>query len=167
MTAANSEMQRIEASWNQLVELVNQVQDAGGLMEVGADGWAVKDHLAHVAAWEHSLLALIEGRDRPSGMGLTEPLEEIDAVNEAIRKLHAGDTPVEALGYFRDSHVQLTAALENMSDDDLQKPYSHYQPADPDEKRPVVTWVGGNTYEHYAEHIEWINQLLSESSASR
>jgi hypothetical protein len=31
----------------------------------------------------------------------------------------------------------------------------------------VVNWVGGNTYEHYAEHIEWINQLLSESSASR
>jgi uncharacterized damage-inducible protein DinB len=167
MTASNTEMQRIEASWTQLVELVNQVQDAGGLMEAGADGWAVKDHIAHVAAWEHSLLALIEGRDRPSGMGLTEPLEEIDAVNEAIRKLHAGDTPVEALRYFRDSHAQLTARLEKMSDDDLQKPYSHYQPADPDERRPVVNWVGGNTYEHYAEHIEWINQLLSESSASR
>ncbi|HEV2027406.1 MAG TPA: DinB family protein [Candidatus Dormibacteraeota bacterium] len=167
MTTPNSEMVRVEASWNQLVELVNQVQDAGGLTRVGADGWTVKDHLAHVAAWEQSLLALIEGRDRSSGMGLTEPLEEIDAVNEAIRKLHAGDTPEEALGYFRDSHTRLTAELEKLSHADLQKPYSDYQPADPDEKRPVINWVGGNTYEHYAEHIAWINQLLSESSAAR
>jgi hypothetical protein len=28
-------------------------------------------------------------------------------------------------------------------------------------------WVGGNTYEHYAEHVDWINQLISESSAAR
>jgi hypothetical protein len=167
MTAANSEMPRIEASWNQLVDLVNQVQDAGGLTQVGAGGWTVKDHLAHVAAWEHSLLALIEGRDRPSAMGLTEPTEELDTVNEAVRKLHESDSPEEALGYFRDSHAQLIAELAKLSDADLQKPYSNYQPSDPDEKRPVVGWVGGNTYEHYAEHIAWINQLLSESSASR
>jgi hypothetical protein len=167
MTIPNSEMPRIEASWNQLVELVNQVQDAGGLTRVGADGWSVKDHLAHVGAWEHSLLALIEGRDRPSGMGLTEELEQLDAVNEAVRKLHESDTPEEALGYFRDSHAQLMNALSKLSDADLQKPYSHYQPSDPEEKRPAVGWVSGNTYEHYAEHIAWINQLLSESSAAR
>jgi len=160
-------MQRIESSWNVLVALVGQIQDAGGLTKVGADGWTVKDHLAHIAAWEHSLLALIEGRDRSLGMGLTEPLEGIDAINEAVRKLHESDTAEEALGYFRASHLQLVTALDKLSDGDLQKPYSHYQPSDPDEERPVIGWVGGNTYEHYAEHIAWINQLIRESSASR
>jgi uncharacterized damage-inducible protein DinB len=163
----NAEMPRIEAAWNKLVELVNQVEDAAGLNRVGADGWTVKDHLAHVAAWEHSLLALIEGRDRSGAMGLNEPLEEIDAINEAIRKLHATDTGDEALGYFRDSHAQLMAAIGKLDDADLEKPYSHYQLADPDEKRPVVGWVAGNTYEHYAEHVGWINQLLSEASDAR
>jgi hypothetical protein len=160
-------MQRIESSWNELVELVGQIQDAGGLTKVGADGWTVKDHLAHIAAWEHSLLALIEGRDRSLGMGLPEPLEGIDPINEAIRKLHETDTAEEALEYFRASHLQLITALEKLSDADLQKPYSHYQPSEPDEERPVVGWVGGNTYEHYAEHIAWINQLISESSPAR
>ena len=160
-------MQRIESSWNVLVALVGQIQDAGGLTKVGADGWTVKDHLAHIAAWEHSLLALIEGRDRSLGMGLTEPLEGIDAINEAVRKLHESDTAEEALGYFRASHLQLVTALDKLSDGDLQKPYSHYQPSDPDEERPVIGWVGGNTYEHYAEHIAWINQLISESSPAR
>jgi uncharacterized protein (TIGR03083 family) len=160
-------MQPIETTWNQLIELVNQVEDAGGLTRAGADGWTVKDHLAHIAAWEHSLLALIEGHDREKAMGLSEAVEGIENVNEAIRKLHETDTPEEALAYFRDSHARLVAALGKLSDSDLQKPYSHYQPADPDENRPVVGWVAGNTYEHYAEHIGWMNQLLSESSAAR
>jgi uncharacterized damage-inducible protein DinB len=162
----NSELARIDAGWTELVELVNQVQEAGGLTRVGADGWTVKDHLAHLAAWEHSLLALIEGHDRSAAMGLKDPLEGIDNVNEAVRKLHEKDTADEALGYFRDSHSQLVAALEKLSDTDLQKPYSHYQPSDPQQTRPVADWVGGNTYEHYAEHVGWINQLLSESSAA-
>ena len=33
--------------------------------------------------------------------------------------------------------------------------------------RPAVDWVAGNTWEHYAEHIAWINQLVRDSSASR
>ena len=163
----NAEISRIEAGWKRLGELVNQVEDAAGLNKVGADGWTVKDHLAHVAAWEHSLLALIEGHDRERAMGLSGAVEGMDNVNEAIRKLHQTDTPDEALDYFRDSHARLVSALGKLSDADLQKPYSHYQPADPDEKGPVVGWVAGNTYEHYAEHIDWINQLLSESSAAR
>jgi hypothetical protein len=155
-------MARIEAGWKELGELVNQVEDAAGLNKVGADGWTVKDHLAHLAAWEHSLLALIEGRDRSGAMGLNEPSEEIDVINEAIRKLHATDTADEALGYFRDSHAQLMAALGKLDDADLEKPYSHYQPGDPDEKRPVVGWVAGNTYEHYAEHTNWIRTTFSD-----
>jgi len=161
-------MQWIETAWNELVELVNQVHEAGGLTQVGSDGWSIKDHLAHIGAWEHSLLALIEGRDRLAGMGVSEPVEEnTDAVNEAVRKLHENDTADEALGYFRDSHAQLAAALVKLSDADLEQPYSHYQPSDPEQKSPVVNWVAGNTYEHYAEHIAWINQLINESSAAR
>jgi hypothetical protein len=59
------------------------------------------------------------------------------------------------------------AAVGKLSDADLQKPYSHNQPSDPDEKRPVIVWVVGNTYEHYPDHIGWINQLISSSSAAR
>src|SRR5260370_13002097 len=119
-------MARIEAGWKQLGELVNQVEDAAGLNKVGADGWTVKDHLAHVAAWEHSLLALLEGRDRAGAMGLSEPLEEIDSINEAIRKLHATDTAEEALGYFRYSHSQLMPTIANPDETTLDTPDTHY-----------------------------------------
>ena len=72
---------------------------------------------------------------------------------------------------------ELTALVESLgpagltlSDADLQRPYNQYQPNDPREasdNRPVVDWVSGNTWEHYAEHISWINQLVKDSSASR
>jgi uncharacterized damage-inducible protein DinB len=168
MSRSNVEMERIEASWKDLAELFDQLQDADGLNRTGKDGWTVKDHLVHVAAWEHSLLGLIEGRNRLEAMGVHEQVDQdTDAINDAVRKLHQSDTAEEALGYFRESHLQLTAALGKLSDADLQKPYSHYQPGDPSQMRPVVDWVAGNTYEHYAEHIGWINHLISESSAPR
>ena len=89
-------------------------------------------------------------------MGIHTPSEGTEAINQALWKMHQGETPEQALEYFRETHAQLMAALGKLSDADLQKPYSHYQPSDPEETRPVIGWVAGNTYEHYAEHIGWI-----------
>ena len=175
-------IEQIDASWNDLFEAVMKL-GPGGLMLAGADGWTVKDHLAHVAAWEHSLIGLIEGRDRLSAMGVVRPVEKetiaiyvyaaegvrdsTDVINAAVQKLHSNETPEQVLRYFRESHATLITALGKLSDMDLKKPYGHYQPNDAEVTQPVSDWVAGNTYEHYAEHIGWINQLKSESSAAR
>ena len=158
----NSEVSRVDSAWNELSALIEKL-GPDRLMAKAGDGWTVKDHVAHIGAWEHSLRGLIEGEDRLKAMGVHESLEEnTDVVNDAVFKLHEHETSAETLEYFRDSHAQLMAILDKLSDADLAKPYSHYQPSDPDEKRPVRGWVAGNTYEHYAEHVEWINQLLSQ-----
>jgi hypothetical protein len=162
----NGQIKRIESSWRELVELVDQL-GPDGLGMTGADGWKVQDHLVHVAAWEHSLLGLIEGRDRKTTMGVPEQADDTDSINDAVWKLHRNETSEQALKYFRESHAQLMTALGKLTDADLQKPYNHYQPGDADQTRPVIDWVGGNTWEHYAEHISWLNQLISESSAAR
>jgi hypothetical protein len=160
-------MSRIDAAWAELSDLVAKL-GPDGLMARAGDRWTVKDHLAHIGAWEHSLRGLIEGQDRLAAMGVREPVEEnTDAVNDEVFKLHEHETAEQALKYFRDSHAQLMTALGKLTDADLDKPYSHYQPSDPEENRPVKGWVAGNTYEHYAEHIDWINQLIKESSAAR
>jgi hypothetical protein len=169
VTGSNSEVARIEAAWNELVGLVDGL-GPGGLTLTGAGGWAVKDHLAHIAAWEHSLLALVEKRDRAQAMGLREPVGDTDAINHSLWELHRKQTPDEALAYFRDTHQRLTHALGRLTDADLQLPYNDYQPdapRDAADNRPVGDWVAGNTYEHYAEHTGWLNQLIKESSAAR
>lgn len=169
MSGSNSEVARIETSWTGLVSLVDDLGPAG-LTLTGADGWAVKDHLAHIAAWEHSLLALVEKRDRVEAMGLQEPAGDTDAINRSLWELHRNQTPDEAVAYFHDTHARLMRALGKLSDADLQLPYNHYQPhapRDAADNRPVGDWVAGNTYEHYAEHTGWLNQLIKESSAAR
>jgi len=169
MSAANSVMEPIEESWNQL----NAAIDALGpeaLNTTGPDGWAVKDHLAHLAAWEASLIGLLEGADRARAMGITaEGDEETDELNDAIWGIHRQKTADQALAYFRQTHEELLRVLGKLSDEDLQRPYNDYQPNDPrapDDNRPALEWVAGNTWEHYDEHREWIDQLVRDSRAA-
>ena len=153
----NAVMERIDVSWRQLIELVGGMDDMT-LRAPGPDGWAIKDHLAHVAAWEQSLLALLTGRDRLGAIGVPSTEEDIDKVNDAVFKAHRRQSVEEVRRYSTDSHTQLMAALRELSDADLQRPYSFYQPGDPDEMRPVIGWVAGDTYDHYPEHIGWIKE---------
>ncbi len=166
---SNSVVAPIEKGWAELDGLIYAL-GPHGLTITGPDGWAVKDHLVHIAAWERSLLALLDGTDRRTAMGVPEGPEETDALNAAVWSLHRTKTSEEAVRYYRDAHHALMLVLGSMTDADLQLSYNHYQPNDPrsaDDDRPVIGWVAGNTYDHYAEHIGWIDQLIRESSAPR
>ncbi len=161
MSVANSAVERVEAGWRELSESVAAL-GPDGLELKGPDGWAVKDHLVHVGAWEHSLLALLQGRDRLTAMGVPGVDWDTDAINQMIWERHHADPPQRSLEYFRDAHDSLIAALSNLSDADLQRPYNEYQPRAPlgeAGRRPAADWVAGNTWEHYAEHREWISAL--------
>ena len=82
----NAEMERIDAAWKQLSDLVAKL-GPDGLVAKARDGWAVKDHLAHIGAWEHSLRGLVEGQDRLEAMGVHEPVEEnTDVVRLSLRQ---------------------------------------------------------------------------------
>jgi hypothetical protein len=169
VTQPNGVVEPIERSWTELNRLVDSLGPTG-LTLSGADGWQVKDHLVHIAAWEHSLLALLEGADRHQAMGVGRDVDETDAINAAVWAMHRNKTPEQALDYFHQTHALLLKLLRTMSDEDLRLPYNHYQPnepRDPGDNRPALDWVAGNTYEHYAEHIDWINQLVKDSSAAR
>jgi len=156
---------RIDASWTKLGETVDRLGPAG-LTITGADGWAVKDHLVHIGAWELLLLGLLEGRERNEAMGISVADDaSTDVVNDAVWQLHRHETPEQAMDYFRAAHEQLEAGLARLKPGDLERPYSYYRPATADRDgtdRPVMEWVAGNTYEHYAEHIAWIGDLAAK-----
>ncbi|HET9780203.1 MAG TPA: ClbS/DfsB family four-helix bundle protein [Candidatus Dormibacteraeota bacterium] len=166
----NNVIDPIEKSWRQLDGLVESL-GPNGLTLTGSDGWAVKDHLVHVAAWEQSVIALFESRDRLTAMGVPEQrFGETDAINAAVWSRHRHEPVQESLRYFHDTHEHLMTILNGLTDADLQRPYRHYQPQGESfegDNRPALDWVAGNTYEHYAEHIDWINQLVRDSSAAR
>jgi hypothetical protein len=158
MTEPNQEIEPIERGWSELSALVESL-GPGGLEKTGDGEWAVKDHLVHIAAWELSLLALLDGHDRKKAMGVPNASDETDDINEAVWLLHRNETQEQVLAFSRETHAALLRRLREMTDADLRRSYNHYQPndpRDPGDDRPVIDWVGGNTYEHYKEHIGWI-----------
>lgn len=152
---------KIDSSWYELVAVVSDI-DRRALGLLRRDGWSIKDHLVHLAAWELSLLAVIQGRSTSEAMGIgaIEP-PEIDDINDLVWELHRDDSVEDAIQYSWDSHERLRSALGKLSSDDLLLPYSHYQPSQPDRHQPLVEWVGPETFEHYAEHRAWIVEMLS------
>ncbi len=137
------------------------------LTRPGADGWSAKDHLAHLSAWQWSLIALLEGRNRPAALGVEDVTQKEESGFEEINALlheRTKDQPLDrVLAEFRQSRQDLLAVLDRLSDEDLSKPYSHYQPNDPPyNPDSVVGWIVGNTYGHEEEHLEWFAGLLRE-----
>ena len=154
----------IDRAWSALQDAIAGADDPQ-LVATGPDGWSVKDHLAHLAAWQQSLLALLEGRPRHAAMGIDTPTWETGdeaAINAALYEHHRDRPLPDVLEFSRRSHEQVLAALAPLTDLDLLRPYSHYQPDDPPfNPDPVVGWIAGNTYEHVEEHLAVIHRLLA------
>lgn len=158
-------MSEIESSWPQLNDAIEQLTEAQMTELKDAEGWSVKDHLTHIAAWERSMVYLFQGRPRHEGLGVDEPLYlngNDDEINAVVQRRCAHLTPAEALAEMRGVHDQLMRLIEPMSDEDLQKPYSHYLPDEPgeDDGTPILARVYGNSAGHFKEHLGWIQSLV-------
>ena len=130
-------------------------------------GWTIKDHIAHVAAWERSVVALLQGRNRFEGLGIDETLSlshDYDQINAVIQAQNR-DTPFnEVLDEFEAVHADLMGLLAPLTDEDLQKPTRHYLPtgARGASDTPVIRVIYSNTTGHYDEHLEWIETLVNQ-----
>jgi hypothetical protein len=140
------------------------------LTSPGKDGWSIKDHLMHIAVWEQGIVALLNKQSRYAAMGLSRDEWRIEypdfdnKTNALIHERTKSRTLAEVRAAFHDSHQQMLDVLARLTEDDLLKPYSHYAPDEPDDgdKRPAFAWIAGNTYGHYAEHREWIQELIDK-----
>ena len=152
---------KIEKGWHELDGLVRGLDSEGLSLHRAPDGWAVKDHLVHVAAWEHWLLALFEHRDKLAAMGAEAAAKEIDSINDVVYAKHRDDSADEALGYFRESHEKLMEVLRRQPAEEFERPYRTFFDAGAEtDEQPVLVAVAANTYEHYAEHVGWIREQL-------
>jgi hypothetical protein len=158
---ASEVVARVESGWHELDGLARGLDAEGLSLPRSPDGWAVKDHLVHVAAWEHWLLALFERRDKLAAMGAASATKEIDSVNDIVYNNHRDDSVDEALGYFRESHERLMEALRRQSTEDFERPYkTFFDAGEESDEQPVLVAVAANTYDHYAEHVGWIKEQL-------
>jgi hypothetical protein len=158
-------LEKIQASRRELEETIQDL-DEFQLLRPGAEGWSVKDHLAHIAAWEGGIVALLRRQPRLEAMGVDQATVKgmtTDELNDQIYQQHAGLSLEEALDLFHSTHSRMMEILDSLSEEDLYLPYAAYVPDGSDSRAdPVIYWIVGNTWEHFDEHLGYIRSIAAE-----
>ena len=160
--------QAVCAAHGDLERVLNQLTDEQ-LTAPGVDGWTVKDHLAHVTAWEQGLAALLQKKSRYAAMGLTSDEWsnlDMNGMNASIFERNKARSLADVRTAFHNSYQQLLETLNHLEDSDLLKPYSHYDPSErgEDAGKPILNWIEGDTYGHYAVHSGWIQKMIDRAN---
>ncbi len=152
-------MARVGREWKALMEAISGLSERK-MTVAGKGSWSIKDHLAHLAAWERFLCThYLRNRPAHEVMGIDEAgfraLDE-NGIN-AILYQRNKDRPVDQiLAELHDTHRQVLEDLGRMSFEEMMSPRA----TDP-QRRPLIVWITGNTYEHYREHRESIEKMAS------
>jgi hypothetical protein len=155
----------IEPAWVTLNAKLDRLTDRQKTTIKDEQGWTVKDHLIHLAAWERSVVFFLQGRPRYAGLGVDHALYKngtFDDINGAIFQQHKEMPLSEAMAQFHDVHRQLTELLQPLTDTDLLKPYREYLPEELGDDRLAIDVIYGNTTDHFREHLDWIETLVGK-----
>lgn len=132
----------------------------------GVEGsWSVKDILAHISDWERRSVQWIqeslrgEVPQRPAP-GMT--WDDLDGLNEQIYLSNKDRALDEVLADFQHSYQRLLQTVEALTEEDLIDPQRFAWRAG----HPLWNLVAANTWEHYQEHAESINQWLKQNEKS-
>ncbi|HEX5418050.1 MAG TPA: ClbS/DfsB family four-helix bundle protein [Chloroflexota bacterium] len=158
--------EKIASSWARLQSLVDG-KDEDGLQAPLANGWSIKDHLAHVAAWEKVLIARLERQDFYAAIGVSRAEvkaveastggSRVDAINAVVQRQSHDRSLADVLADARATHARALAALAPLTDFDLLRTNRTFVPNAPSDDA-IVEWILGNTAHHYDEHSEWIEK---------
>lgn len=158
-------MKRIHQSFAELEDTIRSLDEAQ-LSRPGPSGWAIKDHLTHLATWELGIAELLQRRSRFAAMQVQDAFDQgksEDEINDLIFRRHAGKPAAEAKQMFHDAHTSLLQAIEPLSDEDLTQPYASYLPeGNQGPQKPVWYWIVGNTNGHFDEHRAYIHNYFNK-----
>ncbi len=149
--------ERVHSSRAALESRIEELGEAG-FESAMANGWTLRTHMVHLAAWEASLAGILRQERRGPAMGLEPALFDgdwqVDAINEALIERHKELSEEEVRTWFARAHEETLAMLQTLIDSDLQRPFNSYQsfPGAPDDAA-IVKWIAGDTYEHFEEHL--------------
>ncbi|MEJ2748760.1 MAG: ClbS/DfsB family four-helix bundle protein [Anaerolineae bacterium] len=158
----------IERAWTTLTTAIDHLTEDQLTIPQDAQGWTAKDHLIHLIAWERSVIFPLRGQTRYEGLGVTASVyfnDNFDEINDVIYQQHKHLSLVDTLAQLHDTHQQLLALLQPLSDNDLNKPFHHYLPDESEDgdEPPIIDVIYGNTADHFVEHLNWIETLVGSA----
>jgi len=151
-------LERIQQGYDRLNLLIESLDDET-LARPSQTGWAIKDHLVHIAVWEAFATSLLL-RERlaeadPVWQGQDQGLDE-SGENELIYRAYQHLSAWEARVKLAQQHLQTVEVVGKLSDEDLYRPYADNVPQAAGMQQAIIGWIIGNTYEHYEEHREYL-----------
>jgi hypothetical protein len=152
---------RIRNHYQRVQALVDMLTEAELLTPL-AD-WSVKDHLAHLAAWQGAALAALDGKLMHEGLGLPQPpadRRDWDSINATLHGIWLAVSPAETKDSLRSGHEALIAALEQTPETGL---HAAYRDREAPEGVTIMDVVAANSYEHFLEHETWIREQLEQA----
>lgn len=159
-------LEEIESSWTRLMTVMSAASEGQKTGATDPQGWTLLDHMAHVTAWERSVLFPLQGKRRHEALRISEEeyKQDIDSSNELIRSRNRVRTQSfeMVMSDAGEVHDALVAAVRSMNPDDLRKPTSELCPGDSASERPFVELLMGDTAEHFDEHRDYIGHILAQ-----
>ena len=163
---------RLDQAWESLESTRGRLTQAQLTDTRDPAGWAVKDHVMHVAAWEDALVARLAGRPTHEALGLDEATlaKDEDTQNAAIFARHRHRPLTDVLNAARSSHRAARARLAALADRAVAGTVADVVPPGAEKLSrtgtrdrdggPAAAWIAGNTWEHYEAHHNWIRALV-------
>jgi len=131
-----------------------------------ANGWSVKDLLAHFGFWERRIATLFDYLKRSSMPAPGVDDSDVDQLNARVYAENQARPLADIRREEQAAYKTLVALVENASDADLFDPHRF----DWTEGDPFVGWIADNTYDHYREHLPalqaWVEQVRRQARAS-
>ncbi len=159
----NELLAEIDASWTRLMRTMAAVSEGQKSEAADPQGWTVLDHMAHVTAWERSVLFPLHGKRRHDALGITEDefRQEIDTINELVRAQTRGHSFEKVMADAAEVHEPLMEAIQSSDLDHLWRSTAELCPGDVADERPFIAVLMSDTAEHYDEHREYIRAILA------
>lgn len=159
----------IESSHQDMMRLLAALSAEERTAPVFDDGWSVKDHLAHINAWENMTIGWTEASLRGENVQRYAPGFTYSNDDEAESVMHRLNDHLyeqnrerswdEVIREFRRTHQRILDRVKALSEQDIFDPnrFAWRQ------GNPLIGLLEGNTYGHYREHIGWIQARLPKS----
>jgi hypothetical protein len=150
---------RIDEEWKLLEAVISGI-GADRMLTPKFGGWSVKDILAHITAWERFMcLNYLQHEAAHEAFGLSpkefESLEE-DGFNAIIYERNRDRVLKDVRSDFYSYHEQATRSIRELP---FETMLEERLPGDP-AGEPLLVGIAANTYDHYREHRESIEELM-------
>ncbi len=151
-TTLEATIEKIEKSYAQILRLYRSVPVTALIEPILANGWSVKDTLAHIAAWEWRCASLLNAAHQTNVP--LKAMPDVDALNREFYQERQEWSWAEVGEDFRQAHQALLAAIKELPPERLNDAI-------------VQQTIAEETWEHYTEHLPHLERWHKRVASSR